>query len=500
MDAQQLKLLAGRVRDLLAQHNHLVVHGQALDLIAALPGLRNWSEVMAFPARVAECRLSESPATRLAYRLKSRFGLDIETPALLQILDPSQAVLPELWPTGPEPGVYVTASQDAINALTAQYAEATDGAALYAERAGLGADGAIDLGEHGLWSSGLDRVPSGTLLVIGPLNLAQDEWDRNAERLEMACLHAYNSGHRVAVLFEAMEPDEINHEAVFLVKEKDPDGDLDTMLKGIVGANGEMVRIQPFVQPLEKPIAVPNPEPLHSLPSGTSSLLSEALAISPFGILVVGSSLNKANRAELLETLLPLTDAAGPVARIIPSLRAGYDPEPNLSERFQNIPVCSSVASAYARGYRRMVIEQAYSASDDIKQYAGEVCLLLGTWATTVGDAFCQAIRPADYDKPEILSNLIAVLGVEEIPTKTATHAVADLFVYAGQEPPTPSRFSDVIAYLNDNRVLRVEDGVHELLTQGEVSAAQIKKAVPRNQAILDVVATWKRSKTTQTA
>lgn len=149
MDAQQLKLLAGRVRDLLAQHNHLVVHGQALDLIAALPGLRNWSEVMAFPARVADCRLSESAATRLAYRLKSRFGLDMETPALLQILDPSQAGLPELWPTGPEPGVYVTTSQDAINALTAQYSEATDGAALYAESAGLGADGAIDLGEYG---------------------------------------------------------------------------------------------------------------------------------------------------------------------------------------------------------------------------------------------------------------------------------------------------------------------------------------------------------------
>ena len=59
MDIQQLKLLAGRVRGLLEQSRHSIGHNQSLDLIAALPGLRNWPEVQAFPDRVAACELDQ---------------------------------------------------------------------------------------------------------------------------------------------------------------------------------------------------------------------------------------------------------------------------------------------------------------------------------------------------------------------------------------------------------------------------------------------------------
>lgn len=55
MDIPQLKLLAGRVRGLLQQSSRPVGHSQSLDLIAALPGLRNWPEVMAFQDRVSAC-------------------------------------------------------------------------------------------------------------------------------------------------------------------------------------------------------------------------------------------------------------------------------------------------------------------------------------------------------------------------------------------------------------------------------------------------------------
>ena len=54
-----------------------------------------------------------------------------------------------------------------------RYEEATDGGLVYAERAGNGWEGSIDLGEHGLWSPGIDRLPSGTLLVVGPIELNQ---------------------------------------------------------------------------------------------------------------------------------------------------------------------------------------------------------------------------------------------------------------------------------------------------------------------------------------
>ena len=52
MNVPQLKLLAGLVRGLLEQHNVPIGYSQSLDVIAALPGLRNWPEVMAFPDRV----------------------------------------------------------------------------------------------------------------------------------------------------------------------------------------------------------------------------------------------------------------------------------------------------------------------------------------------------------------------------------------------------------------------------------------------------------------
>ena len=86
MDIQQLKLLAGCIRTLLQQANHSLGHNQSLDLIGALPGLRNWPEVMAFPDRVAACELDVTSTSRLAFRLKKKFGLELSPQALLTAL------------------------------------------------------------------------------------------------------------------------------------------------------------------------------------------------------------------------------------------------------------------------------------------------------------------------------------------------------------------------------------------------------------------------------
>jgi hypothetical protein len=136
MDVPQLKLLAGRVRTLLQQSSALVGHGQALDLVAALPGLRNWPEVLAFPERVAACELDSASTGRLAFRLKRKFSAEFTPNELLSALAPSipgsAGAALQVWPGGPGPGVYVTTSQQAINALMAVYEEATDGGLVYA--------------------------------------------------------------------------------------------------------------------------------------------------------------------------------------------------------------------------------------------------------------------------------------------------------------------------------------------------------------------------------
>lgn len=59
MDTQQLKQLAGRLRALLEDAAVEIGHSQALDLSASLVGLRNWSEVQAFPQRVQAQELDE---------------------------------------------------------------------------------------------------------------------------------------------------------------------------------------------------------------------------------------------------------------------------------------------------------------------------------------------------------------------------------------------------------------------------------------------------------
>lgn len=86
MDIQQLQVLAGRVRSLLQQSQVRIGHNKSLDLVAALVGLRNWPEVLAFPNRVASCPLDLAAVDRLSLLLKKAYGLEHAPPALLATL------------------------------------------------------------------------------------------------------------------------------------------------------------------------------------------------------------------------------------------------------------------------------------------------------------------------------------------------------------------------------------------------------------------------------
>lgn len=493
MNVQQLKLLAERVRDLLEQYSP-VSHGQALDLIAALPGLRNWPEVVAFPTRVAGCELTESTAARLSRRLKNRLAVEIEVPALIRALEPSAAAahagLPELWPTGPEAGIYITTSQDAIDALMRSYDMETDGAPIYAERAGDTFDSSIDLGEQGLWSQGLGRVPSGTLIVIGPIEMTQEEWERNAERLQQACLHVQLSGHRVAALFHTPAPGQLRSDALLLVKSGDPlMDDLHEAFKGVVSEDGEMLPVVPFMAAPPKPAFVPSPPPLIELPLAVTDKLNAALAIRRAGIIVFGSNERKTDRVALLEALLPTTDVCGPAARIRPDHRHDYDGEPPLSARFEGLPVMPSVESAYAHGYRRMIIEKGHGASEYLLKYAEEVCFLVGVFSAEAGSAFMNATSPRHVDDPRALEHLLAVVGIAAFDTKKGTELVADMFVNVAGAKPASTEIEDIIDHVNAHRTLRWEDGLERLLAQKLVAPADVKKACPNHHAIQDYVA-----------
>src|SRR5689334_7802444 len=96
MDTQMLKVFAVRLRAHLGQHQLHLKHGQALDLIATLTGLRNWPEVNAFPARVATAHINGDAAERLAKRLAAVHRVTLTATELLQALRPAMPAMPGL--------------------------------------------------------------------------------------------------------------------------------------------------------------------------------------------------------------------------------------------------------------------------------------------------------------------------------------------------------------------------------------------------------------------
>lgn len=501
MDIQQLKLLAGRIRDLLQQAQHSVGHSQALDLSAALPGLRNWPEVQAFPDRVAACELDLASANRLAFRLMKKYELDLAPRALLEALASAEASQRtpalEIWPGGPASGVYITDSQGAINALLERYEEATDGALVYAERAGNHWSGSIDLGEYGLWSGGLDRVPSGTLLVVGPLELNQQAWKDSADRLNTACLHAQTSGHRVAVLIETPVPHTLFEDVRLAVLGCTDGEESAKALVGSVSQEGELERRTSFTRAWPKPVQVPTAATADAIPAVALHHLREALAARSTGILVFGSSEVEEHRAVgLVAASLALTEHVGPAARIMPRHRGTPEKDWLVPEAIKQIPFLPSIQSAYEQGYRRIIFEPSYTQPDLLLDYSDEVLFIAGVHGHNVMGAFMGLMRGSNFDAmDEVLARTIAIFGVMPFLTSVGPASANDLLVMGGVEPVQSDDFDVIEAFLKANRILKWEDDIGRVLDERQITAEELKKAMPRNHDLANLLASIGRRK-----
>ncbi|HDR9236614.1 TPA: hypothetical protein QDB43_000299 [Burkholderia vietnamiensis] len=490
MDTQQLKLLAGLVRGLLQPTHPSLGHGQALDLIAALPGLRNWPEVMAFPERVAVAELDTASTGRLAFRLKKRYAVDMSPQELLAALSPPGAAVArgalQIWPTGPAPGVYVTTSSDAIDALLEAYEDATDGALVYAESAGNGWSGSIDLGDYGLWSSGLDRVPSGTLLVVGPLKLNQQSWNDAGERLEMACNHALNSGHRIAVLLNTPTPDTIKEDVQLIVTSRPNHTDHDTALIGVVTEAGELEAVTPFARPWPRIELVPTVATTDAFPASVVGPLRDALAGKTSGVVLFGSGAIEDHAAiHLVAASLALTERAGPAARVMPRHRSTPSKDWDVPEAVRALPYLPSIESAYAQGYRRIVYTPSYTHSDRLLEASKEMLLISGAYGSDLSQVFMASARYGSAKEEEsLLTRIIAIAATVDIPTGSGTASVADLYIASGHDVGAIKRSTDVDKFLTAHRLVRWEDELTRLLDAGAVTHSAVKKAFPRNPAI----------------
>lgn len=498
MDIQQLKLLAGRVRGLLEQSQHSIGHNQSLDLIAALPGLRSWPEVQSFPDRVAACKLDQVSAGRLVFRLKRKFDLEFSPQTMLAALNPpgthTESLAPQIWPTGPVPGVYITNSQEAIDALLESYEEATDGALVYAERAGNHWEGSIDLGEGGLWSNGLQRVPSGTLIVVGPLMLDQQSWSDSSGHLHMACLIAQGAQHRVAVLIDTPAPEAMFEDATLMVDSVQEAGDnCETALMGLVTTEGQLQLRRPFSG--ERPMLklARRKAALDAIPVSVLSLLESAVKGRTAGLLLFGSSEVHDHAAiELVAASLAMTEHAGPAARIMPRHRSSPAKDWQVPPVIQELPFLPSIESAYEQGYRRMIFAPSYTPSELLMEFSNDCLLISGTYGSNVDEVFMSALRVGGLrNENDLLSQIIAMLGVKYIPGTDGQISVSDLYLGSQDRISIPKRFDDMIKVLQTNRVVRWEDEMGQLLDVGRITPEAVTGALERIGGVSEFLSEW---------
>lgn len=117
--------------------------------------------------------------------------------------------------------------------------------------------------------------PSGTLIVVGPVEFSQDEWDCNAGRLQMACLHALNSGHRIAVLLETPAPEQLHRDVRLFVESDHPESEgMAEALIGVVNEGGNLKLIHPSHPKQPAPVARRAALKKYLEPRSTSSIPS----------------------------------------------------------------------------------------------------------------------------------------------------------------------------------------------------------------------------------
>lgn len=507
MDTQQLKLLAGRVRTLLAEAHHPIGHSEALDLIAALPGLRNWPEVQAFPNRITSCQLDLTTTARLSFRLKKKFQLDMPAQEVLHALSTPTAEssddLPQIWPTGPAPGVYVTTSREAIQALLQSYEDATDGEVAYVEDAARGWEGGIYLGDDGLWSSGLDRVPSGTLLVIGPLELNQQAWPLSGRRLEMACIRANVSGHRVAVLVDTPTPEALHEDIELLADSIQDDPEYrEAALRGIVNDEGELQQVLPFSRPRPILTSMRYPGTADAIPESARALLRDGLSELRTGLVVMSFSQIQENWGiDLIAAALSLTEHAGPAARVMPRRRSTPAKDWMVPEAIKQLPFLPSIESAYEQGYRRLIVDAGYTRTETMLEYGRKAMLISGACGGEVDDACMSLLRSSgSRNEEELLEQIVAILGVMSIPTKAGTITACDLYLRTAHKGAAPKGYSEFIKYLIKNRTLKWEVEARRFLDSEAMTVAELKAAMPRNMRLPASLTAKLRSKTEKIA
>jgi len=303
----------------------------------------------------------------------------------------------------------------------------------------------------------------------------------------MAALHALTPGHRVAVLVETPTPDAMCEDVVFMVQSVQPEGDdCHTALLGVVTDDGELQRRNPFARSRPRLTRVLSVASTDAIPPSALPVLRQAVAERRSGLLAFGSEIFDIHPAiELVAAALALTEHAGPAARIMPRKRSTPAKDWLVPEAIKPLPFLPSIESAYDQGYRRMIVTPDYSSTDLLLQYGERVLFISGVYGTDVMDVFMTLLRGGGMrNENDLLKLVIAILGVMPVPTKHGVAVASDMFVTREDTSIQSMKFDEIDAYLQANRTLKWHDEIARLLDSRAVTAAAMKRALPRSRSL----------------
>lgn len=484
MHMQQLREQAYSFGKLLQSRGLTLKHGQILDLLAALPGLRNWPEVNAFQARVSSTPLDARAAMRLAKRILSVGGPSIEPQELLAILLPMAVERPQIWADGPQAGIYVSTEVGAVQNAIERYLDASDESLFYTEGVGEDSEGAINIGDEGLYSPGMARLSTGTLIVVGLLEISQNEWENCKSKL-VAASNAANAGARVIVLCRTPQPDNLHADLADMLRLDEGPGYVDPTLIGEVSAAGEMMPLTPFVaaRVKAKDLAQEFEAVVPPLPFHVAEPFFTALERRPYGLVIASSDAHSSRTRDwTCASMLPvLTQKLGPAARLMSSWTPGYGPVRDQDDRLlEQLPVLPSVESALQAGFKIIVVEgPSHAFLEALNSHWREACFVVAAramWAGRALDHVCGTWTEADGG----LDMLTAIVSHSDVATKGETLGdLWELYVHDHGRTIGAKAMRDLESFVQAHRQVRWEDQVLRLLEAEAISRPAVKKLFP---------------------
>lgn len=184
---------------------------------------------------------------------------------------------------------------------------------------------------------------------------------------------------------------------------------------------------------------------------------------------------------EIINAVLPLTEVLGPAERIKARNRSTPAKDLLVPDAVKVLPILPSIQSAYALGYKRMVIDASYVEADVMLPRMGDVLFITGNYAGSASSAFMRTLYQSNPETERaVLAKTVAALAASPVEVNGKTILIPDLYLPQDSNPSSLKKNREVFEYIDANRTLRWEDAARAALDAGEVTMDHLKQAMGR--------------------